>query len=98
MLGLGENAEEIVNTLKDLLHAGCRLLTLGQYLRPTKDHLPVKRFLPPQEFGHWRRIALEMGFIETASSPFVRSSYQAKKLYQTVKPFSNHSNPSGFMA
>jgi lipoic acid synthetase len=98
MLGLGENAEEIVNTLKDLLHAGCRLLTLGQYLRPTKDHLPVRRFLPPQEFDNWRKIALEMGFVETASSPFVRSSYHAKKLYQAVISFSNQSNPNGFMA
>jgi lipoic acid synthetase len=92
MLGLGEKTEEIVNTLKDLLHAGCRLLTLGQYLRPTKGHLPVKRFLPPQEFDDWQKIALEMGFIEAASGPFVRSSYHAKKLFQTVKSFSSHSN------
>ena len=84
MLGLGENAEEIRDTLKDLLNAGCRLLTLGQYLQPTKAHLPVKRFIPPQEFDNWRKIALEMGFIEAACGPFVRSSYHAKKLYQTV--------------
>ena len=87
MLGLGELPEEIRNTLQDLLEAGCQLLTLGQYLRPTKDHLPVKRFIPPKEFDHWRKIALKMGFTEVASGPFVRSSYQAKKLYREVKPF-----------
>jgi lipoyl synthase len=84
MLGLGENTGEILDTLKDLLNAGCRLLTLGQYLQPTKAHLPVKRFVPPQEFDNWRKIAIEMGFIEAACGPFVRSSYHAKKLYQTV--------------
>ena len=92
MLGLGENDEEIFNTLTDLLYSGCRLLTLGQYLRPTKAHLPVKRFVAPQEFDNWREIALEMGFIEAACGPFVRSSYHAKKLYQSVKSHSNHSN------
>jgi lipoyl synthase len=97
MLGLGENTEEIFNTLKDLLDAGCRLLTLGQYLRPGKGHLPVKRFLPPEEFDNWRKTALEMGFIEAASGPFVRSSYQAKKLYQAIKPLLNHSNSNGIL-
>jgi lipoic acid synthetase len=92
MLGLGENDEEIFNTLKDLLYSGCRLLTLGQYLRPTKAHLPVKRFVAPQEFDNWREIALEMGFNEAACGPFVRSSYHAKKLYRSVKSFSNRSN------
>jgi lipoic acid synthetase len=92
MLGLGENTEEILNTLKDLLDTGCRLLTLGQYLRPTQSHLPVQRFVSPQEFDHWRKIALEMGFIEAACGPFVRSSYHAKKLYQTVDSFSNQSD------
>jgi len=87
MLGLGELPEEIHNTLQDLLEAGCQLLTLGQYLRPTKAHLPVERFIPPEEFDHWRNTALEMGFAEVASGPFVRSSYQAKKLYREVKPF-----------
>jgi lipoyl synthase len=92
MLGLGENTGEIRDTLKDLLNAGCRLLTLGQYLQPTKAHLPVKRFVPPWEFDNWRTIALEMGFIEVACGPFVRSSYQAKKLYRRVRSISNHSS------
>jgi lipoic acid synthetase len=84
MLGLGELPKEIHNTLKDLIGAGCRLLTLGQYLQPTKAHLPVDRFLPPEEFSDWRKTALEMGFAEVASGPFVRSSYQAKKLFKTA--------------
>jgi len=92
MLGLGEQPEEILNTLRDLLDAGCQLVTIGQYLQPTKAHLPVERYIPPTEFDNWRNVALEMGFAEVASGPFVRSSYHAKKLYQAVKPFISHSN------
>ena len=55
-------------------------------LQPTKGHLPVKRFVHPKEFDNWREIALKMGFAEVASGPFVRSSYQAQKLYQAVEP------------
>jgi lipoic acid synthetase len=84
MLGLGESSEEIRSTLKDLIDAGCRILTLGQYLQPSKAHLPVKRFVTPEEFEQWRQIALEIGFSEVASGPFVRSSYHAKELYQAV--------------
>jgi len=84
MLGLGEQPEEILNTLKDLLDAGCRLVTMGQYLQPTKAHLSVERYIPPKEFNNWRKIALEMGFVEVASGPFVRSSYHAKNLYQAA--------------
>ncbi|MFZ0483591.1 MAG: lipoyl synthase [Desulfobacterales bacterium] len=92
MLGLGEHPDEILNTLKDLLDAGCQLVTIGQYLQPTKAHLPVERYIPPKEFDDWRNVALEVGFAEVASGPFVRSSYHAKKLYQTVKPFISHSS------
>jgi lipoic acid synthetase len=84
MLGLGESSEEIRTTLQDLLDANCSILTLGQYLQPTKEHLPVERFIHPDEFDDWRKTALEMGFSEVASGPFVRSSYNAKELYQTV--------------
>ena len=84
MLGLGELPQEVHRTLEDLYDAGCRLLTLGQYLQPTKAHLPVERYLPPEEFSRWRSIALDMGFTEVASGPFVRSSYEAKKLFQTA--------------
>jgi lipoic acid synthetase len=84
MLGLGEQPEEIINALKDLLDAGCQLVTMGQYLQPTKTHLPVERYIPPKEFDNWRKIALEMGFTEVAGGPFVRSSYNAKNLYQAA--------------
>ena len=84
MLGLGEAPAEIEKTLKDLLDSGCSLLTLGQYLQPTKEHLPVERFIPPEEFDYWKETALEMGFSAVASGPFVRSSYHAKELYQEV--------------
>ena len=86
MLGLGESDEELHTTLKDLFEAGCRILTLGQYLQPSKAHLPVKRFVPPAEFENWKQAALEMGFSEVASGPFVRSSYHARELYQALKP------------
>jgi lipoic acid synthetase len=84
MLGLGEEDAEVENTLKDLQSAGCRILTLGQYLQPSKDHLPVERFIPPEEFETWRKKAIKIGFTEAACGPFVRSSYHAKELYQEV--------------
>ena len=84
MLGLGEEDAEVENTLKDLQSAGCRILTLGQYLQPSKDHLPVERFIPPEEFEAWRKKAIKLGFTEVASGPFVRSSYHAKELYQEI--------------
>jgi lipoic acid synthetase len=87
MLGLGESFEEIQSTLQDLVAAGCRILTLGQYLQPSKAHLPVKRYVSPAEFENWKDTALEMGFCEVASGPFVRSSYHAKELYQAVGHF-----------
>lgn len=85
MLGLGESSEEIHNVLQDLLDAGCSILTLGQYLQPTKEHLPVERYVNPEEFDDWRETALEMGFSGVSSGPFVRSSYRAKELYHAVK-------------
>jgi lipoic acid synthetase len=84
MLGLGELTEEVQQVLKDLLEAGCRILTLGQYLQPSGEHLPVERFVPPEEFEEWRKKALEMGFREVASGPFVRSSYHAQEAYQSI--------------
>lgn len=86
MLGLGESPEEVVLTLKDLLGVGCSVLTLGQYLQPSKEHLLVERYVPPEEFGSWREKALNMGFSQVASGPFVRSSYHAKDLFQAVRP------------
>jgi len=82
MLGLGETPEEIRQTLRDLLQVGCSMLTLGQYLQPSKENLPVERFISPEEFDGWRETALEMGFLDVASGPFVRSSYRAEELFQ----------------
>ena len=84
MLGLGESDPEIRQTLQDLRRSGCRLLTLGQYLQPSRRHLPVARFVPPQEFEHWRQVALDMGFSQVASGPFVRSSYHAGEMYASI--------------
>lgn len=85
MLGLGETPDEVRGVLEDLLAAGCRMLTLGQYLQPSVDHLPVERYIPPQEFKQWQETAGKMGFSEVASGPFVRSSYHARELFSGEK-------------
>lgn len=77
MLGLGETNEEVIETLKDLKQHDCDRLTLGQYLQPSAYHLPVDRFVTPQEFTELGRIARELGFEHVASGPLVRSSYHA---------------------
>ena len=77
MLGLGETPGEIAATLCDLRQAGCRHLTLGQYLAPSRDHQPISRLLTPAEFDHWAAVARQKGFAEVASGPLVRSSYRA---------------------
>lgn len=82
MLGLGESRQEIRRTIKDLVDAGCSMLTLGQYLQPSTRHLPVIRYVPPEEFEDWREVALEIGFSQVASGPFVRSSYHAENLFK----------------
>ncbi|MGE0030377.1 MAG: lipoyl synthase [Steroidobacteraceae bacterium] len=79
MLGLGETADELLATMDDLRAIGCDLLTLGQYLRPTAQHLPVARFVPPEEFARLREAALARGFLECVSGPMVRSSYRAER-------------------
>lgn len=84
MLGLGEARQEVHRSLQDLREAGCRILTLGQYLQPSPQHLPVQTFVTPQEFEDWRRTALGLGFSEVASAPFVRSSYHAKDAFQAL--------------
>src|SRR4051812_32582328 len=80
MLGLGETIEELFETLADLRSIGCDFLTLGQYLQPTPRHLPVVRYLPPEEFDELGRLARKLGFSEVASGPFVRSSYHADEM------------------
>jgi lipoic acid synthetase len=77
MLGLGEAWDEVVDTLRDLRTAGCAILTLGQYLRPSPEHLPMTRYYHPDEFRQLKDIALAMGFTHVESGPLVRSSYHA---------------------
>jgi lipoic acid synthetase len=84
MLGLGESREELLQTMKDLVAHGCDILTLGQYLQPSKDHLPIERFVPPEEFDSLKEEALLLGFRGVTSGPTVRSSYEAEELYQEV--------------
>jgi len=79
MLGLGETDEEVEETMRDLRALGCDLITLGQYLRPTVNHLPVRRYVSPAEFEAFRDRALELGFLECVAGPMVRSSYRAER-------------------
>jgi lipoic acid synthetase len=79
MLGLGESDHEIRDTMQDLRAASVDILTLGQYLRPTPNHLPVERYVTPEEFDRYRGWALTMGFVECVSGPLVRSSYRAER-------------------
>jgi lipoyl synthase len=77
MLGLGETEDEVLRVMEDLRTAGCDILTLGQYLQPTKDHLPVERYVHPDEFRRLKGKGLRMGFRHVESGPLVRSSYHA---------------------
>ncbi|HSB97811.1 MAG TPA: lipoyl synthase, partial [Spongiibacteraceae bacterium] len=79
MLGLGETREELLQVLSDMRAHDIDMLTLGQYLQPSRDHLPVSRFVTPEEFDEFGRIATELGFKSVASGPLVRSSYHADK-------------------
>jgi lipoic acid synthetase len=82
MLGLGEEVHEIMQTMDDLREAGVDILTLGQYLRPTPNHLAVERFVTPDEFNAYRQEGLDKGFIEVVAGPLVRSSYRAEQVLQ----------------
>ena len=79
MLGLGESKDEVIESMDDLRNVGVKVLTLGQYLQPTPNHLPVFEFIHPDLFEEFRLIALEKGFMYVESSPLVRSSYHAEK-------------------
>ncbi len=79
MLGLGETKDEVMRAIEDIQKAKVDIITIGQYLQPTKKHLPVKRFVTPEEFEEYRVFAKELGFRHVESSPFVRSSYHAEK-------------------
>ncbi len=79
MVGLGETFDEVVETMRDLRSVSVDILTVGQYLQPTKNHLPIERYYTPQEFAEFKRIGLEMGFRWVESAPLVRSSYNAER-------------------
>jgi lipoyl synthase len=85
MLGLGETREEVIETMDDLLNAGCEVLTIGQYLAPTIAHMPVAEYVEPLRFEELGRIAREKGFLFVESSPLVRSSYHAEKHAATTE-------------
>ena len=81
MLGLGESEPEIRQVIDDIYQTGCRMLTIGQYLQPTAEHLPVVEYVEPEQFDCWRSFALDTGFGKVASGPFVRSSYHAGNMF-----------------
>ena len=82
MLGLGETDEEIIQTMDDLRAQNVDIVTLGQYLQPTPNHLPVMRYVTPETFANLREIGLQKGFFEVASGPLVRSSYRADRIFK----------------
>ena len=83
MLGLGEQREEVLEVLQDLRKVGCDFLTMGQYLQPRSDRLPVFRYLPPEEFEEYKRMGEALGFETVASGPFVRSSFHAFQMFES---------------
>lgn len=83
MVGLGETEQEVTETLKDLHNHGCRIVTIGQYLQPSKAHLEVDEYIHPEQFEKFKIIALEIGFEYVESAPLVRSSYMAEKAIQS---------------
>jgi lipoic acid synthetase len=85
MLGMGEIAEEVVETLLVMLDAGCEYLTLGQYLSPSNEHVRVARYVQPQEFEMWGNKARAMGFKDVAAGPLIRSSYKAETMLANQK-------------
>ncbi len=90
MVGLGESPKETAAAWKNLREVDCSILTLGQYLAPTRNHHPVRRFVPPEEFESMRRAALDLGFIHVEAGPLVRSSYHADQQFEEA-----HSCPTG---
>jgi lipoic acid synthetase len=85
MVGLGESPEEVIAVMEDLRRVDCDILTIGQYLQPSQQHLGVQEFITPQQFATWQEIGAKMGFMQVVSSPLTRSSYHAEQL-----PYSPH--------
>ena len=84
MLGLGEHEEEVIAVLRELDSAGCEIITIGQYLSPSKKHYPVKEYIKPIIFERYKRVGKEMGFRHVASAPLVRSSYNAEDIFRCI--------------
>ncbi|MFH1613442.1 MAG: lipoyl synthase [bacterium] len=82
MLGLGEKENEVIQIMEDLIKAGCDILTIGQYLSPSKNHLKVEEYIHPEKFEYYKKIAQEMGFFYVMSGPFVRSSFHANMIFE----------------
>lgn len=99
MLGVGETDEEVRATMQDARDAGVFVVTFGQYLRPTKRHLPVKDFLTPEKFDEWAAVGKEMGFLYVASGPLVRLSYKVGEFFlkSVLRDRKKSSEPSGGM-
>ncbi len=98
MAGLGEEREEVSETLRDLHHAGCRIVTIGQYLRPSSTQRPVSRFVEPREFEEYAEWGRKIGFARVLSGPYVRSSYRAGEIFEEVRgpaPASSENPPTG---
>lgn len=85
MVGLGENEQEVIDAMKELIAINCDIFTLGQYLRPSKRHIELKEYITPEQFADYEKIAYELGFGFVASGPFVRSSYKAAEGYVKLK-------------
>lgn len=97
MVGFGETRDDLVETFRDLREAGCRLLTIGQYLRPTREQRPVSRYYEPSEFEELAGLARDLGFLEVASGPLVRSSYRADRLHAAARAAADEPSPSSPM-
>jgi lipoic acid synthetase len=85
MLGLGERGDDVKEFLDDAVEVGVQILTLGQYLRPSRDHMPIDRYVPPEEFAEWKRLGQELGILHVESGPLVRSSYHAREQVTGLK-------------
>ncbi|MEK6253379.1 MAG: lipoyl synthase, partial [Gemmatimonadales bacterium] len=85
MLGLGENGDDVREFMGDALEAGVQILTIGQYLRPSERHLPIDRYVSPEEFAAWKSLGEEMGFLHVESGPLVRSSYHAREQVEELR-------------
>ncbi len=85
MVGMGERFDEVVDVMRELLSVGCRIVTVGQYLRPSRSQMAVREFVPPDVFDRYRAEGLQLGFAEVSAGPFVRSSYRAREMLERAR-------------